>query len=547
MLLSKLTIDNLAIIDHLEFSPQDGLNILTGETGAGKSIIIASLNLILGNKIDKTLIRTGEDKLSVEAEFINLDEDVKKILSENDYILFEDTLIIRRELNSSNRSRAFINDSPVKIDILSEIGKKLIDVHGQHEHQSLLDKSNHLAILDNYLDINTGGISKIYFKLINFRKELEKTIREENDLRDKKELLEYHKKEIEEVAPETDEDILVDKELRELENIEGLKKTSEQIDHITSGSAQSVLNSIDTLRKKCEELSDINPEFKEFDKDIESAYTTFSEFSNSASRYVDGLEFDEERFSYLNSRLTKLTKIKKKFGPEIEDVIKYLDEINGQLSSIDNISFDIEKLNKVITETEEQLFQVCSEISDKRKKGSVDLEAKINKEFKDVDLSAAEISFRFDVKDISENGMDDVELFIRTNIGEDSKPLSKIVSGGEVSRIMLAIKNIISKKKGINILIFDEIDSGISGRIAEKVGSKLESLSTNKQLFVITHLPAIASKGDIHFSVRKEVNNNKTTVKIKKLEGSDRLKEIDSLVSGDKTTKENKFDKNNGN
>ncbi|MBN2790203.1 MAG: DNA repair protein RecN [Candidatus Delongbacteria bacterium] len=547
MLLSKLTIDNLAIIDHLEFIPHDGLNILTGETGAGKSIIIASLNLILGNRIDTTLIRTGEDKLTVEAEFINLDDEVKKILSDNDYILFEDPLIIRRELNSSNRSRAFINDSPVKIDILTEIGKKLIDVHGQHEHQSLLDKNNHLSILDNYLDINTGGISKIYLKLINFKKELEKTIREENELKDKKELLEYHKKEIEEISPENDEDTQVDKELRELENIENLKKTSDHIDHLISGSPNSVLSAIDTLKNKCEELSGINPEFLEFDKDIDSAYATFSELNDSASRYVNGLEFDEERFVYLNDRLNKLSKLKKKFGPEIEDVIKYLDEINGQLESIENISFDIEKLNKEIKNTEDQLKVVCSEISEQRKTGSKDLVKRINQEFDDVGLSAAEISFVFSEKDISENGMDDIELFIRTNIGEDSKPLSKIVSGGEVSRIMLAIKNIISKKKGINILIFDEIDSGISGRIAEKVGAKLEALSKNKQLFVITHLPAIASKGIHHFSVRKEVNNNKTMVKIKKLEGSDRLKEIDSLVSSDKTKEEIKLDKNKRN
>ncbi|MCK4980445.1 MAG: DNA repair protein RecN [Candidatus Delongbacteria bacterium] len=537
MLLSKLTINNLAIIDHLEFTPQDGLNILTGETGAGKSIIIASLNLILGNKIDKTLIRTGEDKLSVEAEFINIDEEIKSVLDLNDYLLFEDPLIIRRELNTSNRSRAFINDSPVKIDILSEIGKKLIDVHGQHEHQSLLDKNNHLTILDSFLDINTVGISKIYFKLIGFKKELEKTIREETDLRDKKELLDYHKKEIEDISPEDDEDIKVDKELRELENIESLRKTSEHIDQITSGSAHSLLTNIDVLRTKCDELSEINPEFKEFEKDIEAAYTSISEFSNSATRYTDGLEFDEERFTYLNSRLSKLAKIKKKFGPDISDVLDHLEEINEQLNSIDNISFDIAKLNKVIKETEEQLLEICSEVSDKRKKGSIDLLAKINREFKDVGLSAADISFRFNEKEISENGMDDVELFIRTNIGEDSKPLSKIVSGGEVSRIMLAIKNIISKKKGINILIFDEIDSGISGRIAEKVGAKLEQLSNNKQVFVITHLPAIASKGDIHYSVRKEVSNNKTTVKMKKLNEAERVKEIESLVSSTETTK----------
>ena len=537
MLLSKLTINNLAIIDHLEFIPHDGLNILTGETGAGKSIIIASLNLILGNKIDKTLIRTGEDKLSVEAEFINIDEEIKSILDLNDYLLFEDPLIIRRELNTSNRSRAFINDSPVKIDILSEIGRKLIDVHGQHEHQSLLDKNNHLTILDSFLDINTAGISKIYFKLINFKKELEKTIREESDLKDKKELLDYHKKEIEDISPEEDEDIKVDKELRELENIEALRKTSEHIEQITSGSAHSLLTNIDVLRTKCDELSEINPEFKEFEKDIEAAYTSISEFNNSATRYTDGLEFDEERFTYLNGRLSKLAKIKKKFGPDIDDVINHLKEINTQLDSIDNISFDIAKLNKVIKETEEQLQVACSEVSDKRKKGSIELLSKINREFEDVGLSAAEINFIFNEKEVSENGMDDVELFIRTNIGEDSKPLSKIVSGGEVSRIMLAIKNIISKKKGINILIFDEIDSGISGRIAEKVGAKLEELSKNKQVFVITHLPAIAQKGIHHYSVRKEVNNNKTSVRMKKLEGSDRVKEIESLVSSAETTK----------
>ncbi len=539
MPIKRLSIKNLAIIESLEVDFEKGLNIITGETGAGKSIIISSLKLILGTKADADMIRAGEDKLTVEAEFSDINPETVKFIryTEPD---FRQPLIIRREVYKSRRSRIFINDTPVSSDIITELGNIMIDIHGQHDHQSLLNKDTHINILDERAGISTLKAAELYAEDLSLNKEIERIIKDENDLKDKRELLEYHYKEINEISPEENEDKEISTELKKMENIEDIKKICQAVTDTVSGSESSLLSKLNYIKNKCGQLSEIDKQFEPFINDLESAYSSVTEFGNSSELFSNSLEFDEEKYGRMSDRYSQLKKLMKKFGPELSDVIKYFGSIKSQLNSIENVSFDKDKLLKRSKELKKEIEDECSRLTSKRKEGIKKLEKEINAEFKDIGLQNAEISVNLSKKDISPDGWDSVEFYIKTNIGEESKPLSKIASGGEISRIMLSIKNIISSEKGVGIAVFDEIDSGISGQIAEKVGEKLFKLAQNKQVIAITHLPSIASKGKTHFSVRKKVIKDRTVTDIIKLTKDQRIDEIASLISAGKTVEDSK-------
>ena len=539
MPIKRLSIKNLAIIESLEVDFEKGLNIITGETGAGKSIIISSLKLILGTKADADMIRAGEDKLTVEAEFSDINPETVKFIryTEPD---FRQPLIIRREVYKSRRSRIFINDTPVSSDIITELGNIMIDIHGQHDHQSLLNKDTHINILDERAGISTLKAAELYAEDLSLNKEIERIIKDENDLKDKRELLEYHYKEINEISPEENEDKEISTELKKMENIEDIKKICQAVTDTVSGSDSSLLSKLNYIKNKCGQLSEIDKQFEPFINDLESAYSSVTEFGNSSELFSNSLEFDEEKYGRMSDRYSQLKKLMKKFGPELSDVIKYFGSIKSQLNSIENVSFDKDKLLKRSKELKKEIEDECSRLTSKRKEGIKKLEKEINAEFKDIGLQNAEISVNLSKKDISPDGWDSVEFYIKTNIGEESKPLSKIASGGEISRIMLSIKNIISSEKGVGIAVFDEIDSGISGQIAEKVGEKLFKLAQNKQVIAITHLPSIASKGKTHFSVRKKVIKDRTVTDIIKLTKDQRIDEIASLISAGKTVEDSK-------
>ena len=539
MPIKRLSIRNLAIIESLEVNFEKGLNIITGETGAGKSIIISSLKLILGNKADADMIRAGEDKLSVEAEFSDLNPDITKFIKKNEPD-FQQPLIIRREVYKSKRSRIFINDTPVSSEFITELGNIMIDIHGQHDHQSLLNKDTHINILDERAGISTVRIAELYSEDQSLNKEIERIIKSENDLKDKRDLLEYHFKEINEISPGEDEDKDLSSELKKMENIEDIKKICNAVADAADGSESSLLSKLSYIKNKCGQLTEIDKQFEPFLNDLDSAYSSVKEFRDSSELFSNSLEFDEEKYSRMSDRYSQLKKLMKKFGPELSDVIKYFGSIKSQLDTIENVSFDKDKLVKRSKELRKEIEDECSKLTSKRKEGIKKLEKEINAEFKDIGLQNAEISVNLSKKDISPDGWDSVEFYIKTNIGEESKPLSKIASGGEISRIMLSIKNIISSEKGVGIVIFDEIDSGISGQIAEKVGDKLYKLAQNKQVIAITHLPSIASKGKIHFSVRKKVIKDRTVTEIIKLTKDQRIEEIASLISAGKTGEDSK-------
>ncbi|MCG2760379.1 MAG: hypothetical protein L6407_04100, partial [Candidatus Delongbacteria bacterium] len=430
--------------------------------------------------------------------------------------------------------------SPVNTEFITGLGNLLIDIHGQHDHQSLLNKDTHIIILDERVGISTKKIEEFYSENINLKKEIERIIKSENDLKDKKELLEYHLKEIKEISPEENEDAVLSSELRKMENIEEIKKLCQAVSDTSDGSDNSLLSGIGFIKSKCRQLAETDKNFEPFINDIESSYQIIKEFSNSTEIYSNSLEFDEERYDSMSERYAQLKKLMKKFGPDLSDVTNYMNNISGQLNSIENISFDKDKLLKrskdLSTETEKE----CKRVSALRSDGIKKLEKEINAEFKDIGLQNAKLNVVMTKKEISPDGWDAVEFFIRTNIGEESKPLSKTASGGEISRIMLSIKNIISSEKGVGIVVFDEIDSGISGSVAEKVGNKLFKLSEKKQIIAITHLPAIASKGINHFSVRKKAIKDRTIVEVLRLNNEQRIEEIASLITTEKAGNDSK-------
>ncbi len=539
MPIRRLSIQSLAIIESLDIDFDKGLNIITGETGAGKSIIISSLKLILGNKADADMIRAGEEKLIVEAEFSDLSPEIIRFVSKNEPD-FNPPLIIRREVYKNRRSRIFINDTPVSSDVITELGNIMIDIHGQHDHQSLLNKDTHINILDERAGITTLKIAELYNEDISLKREIEKVIKNEKDLKDKRELLEYHYKEINEISPEENEDKEISTELKKMENIEDIKKICQSVTDTVSGSESSLLSKLNYIKNKCGQLSEIDKQFEPFINDLESAYSSVTEFGNSSELFSNSLEFDDEKYARMSERYSQLKKLMKKFGPELSDVIEYFGSIKSQLDSIENVSFDKDKLIKRSEELKKEIEAECAKLTSKRKEGIKKLEKEINAEFKDIGLQNAEISVAMTKKEIAPDGWDSVEFYIRTNIGEESKPLSKIASGGEISRIMLSIKNIISSEKGVGIAVFDEIDSGISGQIAEKVGSKLLKLAQNRQVIAITHLPSIASKGNTHFSVRKKVVKDRTLTEIIKLSKIQRIEEIAGLISAGKTGADSK-------
>ncbi|HXK49377.1 MAG TPA: hypothetical protein PKW56_02840, partial [Clostridiales bacterium] len=319
-------------------------------------------------------------------------------------------------------------------------------------------------------------------------------------------------------------------ELNKLDSIEDLKKLCQSVTDAAEGES-SVLRGINFIKSKCETLSITEKKFAPFVNDIESSYQAVKEFSSACELYSNSLEFDSERYDMLSERYLSLKKLMKKFGPDIADVVKYRNEISAQLDSIDNIGTDREKLVKDLNSLEESMKKECAGLTAARKAGAKKFCSAIAEEFAEVGLNGAEMSIRISEKPVSPDGADAVEFYIRTNVGEEPKPLSKTASGGEVSRIMLSIKNITGAGREAQVSVFDEIDSGISGRVAEKVGEKIRKLSSARQVIVITHLPAIASKGGSHFSVRKRVEGSRTQVGVIKLNKAQRAEEIASLIT----------------
>jgi DNA repair protein RecN (Recombination protein N) len=569
-MLKSLTIRNYALIESVEIEFESGLNILTGETGAGKSIIIDALSLILGDRASSDVVRKGSDKAIVEGLFGMADNEKVKILLKHNEIELQEDLILRREVSLKGQSRCFVNDSPVPLTVLKEIGDHLVDLHGQHEHQSLLRPETHIGLLDEFgsLDKLVDEYRESYDRLTVLFREFRSLSLKEKELREKRDLYEFQIKEIDAIDPRTGEESDLENELRILENSEKLYEATSQLyqslyegESTRSGSenisGQSVYDLLLKARNQLEDLAEIDKTFDDIKNECASAAAIIGELTKFIQSYNSKIEFNPERLEQIRERLGQITLLKKKFGGSLDAVIGHREKIGKEFAMAENFESEIRKLNEYIERERKTCSAAAQRLSAKRRElvskigrsvcaelaklgiANAQFDVKIDNrvvEKLDGKADGAYVKLGRDFYDATQSGIDFIEFYLSTNVGEDVKPLAKVASGGEISRIMLALKTILAKADRLPLLVFDEIDVGISGRIAQAVGKSMKSLSQFHQVIAITHLPQIAGFADCHFAVEKSESKQRTSSTIRKLEEEERIREVARLLSGEEVT-----------
>jgi len=550
-MLKSLRIRNFAIVEDLvvEFFP--GLNVLTGATGAGKSIIIGALNLALGERASSEMIRTGADCAIVEAVFeIKPKNPIEKNLSELGILCNEDQLIIRREISSKGSGKCFLNDRLVTLANLKFIGDLLADLHGQHEHQSLLDSKEHLTYLDNYAEAGDllARVGNYYSKLKKKLEELEELKRIDKVSREKKELYQFQLNEITRASLSVEEEEKLSTEKKILENSEALFQIASMVFQELYDIDGSIIERLSLTKKELEKGGEYDPRFKEHIENLDSALLQLNDSSRFLQGYKDSLNFDPEKLEKIRERLNLINSLKKKYGQSVEEVLSYADKIKVDLEKIENRDELIQETEQEIKDLRQILKKDSMLLSDKRKEKGSELARKIKKELSFLGMERCDFEVKISQREeenglleingkryyVDEKGLDQVEFYVSPNPGEELKPLAKIASGGEISRIMLALKSVLAKSDQIPTMIFDEVDVGIGGEIAEAVGKRMKTLSSTHQIICITHLQQIASQADYHFKVYKEVSKNRTIAKIKLLSREERIKEIARMIGGKK-------------
>ncbi len=555
-MLKNLLIKNYALIEEISVDFSTGLTIITGETGAGKSILIDALGLLLGERASTEMIRTGAEKAIVEGVF--LVKGIKQVAdilrgSEND---ITEEIIIRRELNTKGQSRCFVNDSPVSVSLLKEIGDVLVDLHGQHEHQSLLRPETHIDFLDDFggYEKDTVSYQTVFRSLAELTARKRELQNQEDQLKAKKSLYDFQIKEIDAVNPQPGEEDQLESELKILENTEKLSELTNGIHQLLYEDEVSVRDSLIKARKMLEQLAEIDGTFHESAGEARSAEVIVEELSKQVQNYSSRIEFNPERLEKIRERLGALSLLKKKYGGTIDLLIEFRKKIGEEFKFAENFDVELSKLEKELESLRTDCGTKANLLSQKRKEVSKKLEQAILSSIADLGIQKAKFttiiqhrpveksSTQLSVKvgnqlvEATSKGIDHIEFFISTNVGEDVKPLVKVASGGEVSRIMLALKGALADSDKTPLLIFDEIDTGVSGRIGQSVGLSLKKLSKHHQVIAITHLPQIAGLADSHFAVEKIETNKKTATRLRKLENDERIKEVAKLLSGSDIT-----------
>ena len=553
-MLQELSIRNFAIIDDLQISFSDGLTILSGETGAGKSIIINAVNLLLGSRANAGLIRTGSETAELEAVFkIAKQSTIAGIMGKNGYDP-EEGLLIRRIISRKNRHRIYINGRLATIQQLNLITENLASISGQHAHQGLLKEEHQLTIIDQF-----GGLIPLRDEVSRCFHEIVPLIKSLKDLKAKKDrqaehvqLLEFQQKEIRQASITPGEDTALEQERIRLKNGEELFQTvRSSVEALYSAQGAAVERLIE-VKKDLEKASRIDTELTSKVESIAGAAFHLEDIAEELRTYLKNIQIDEGRLEAVETRLDTLVKLKRKYGKSLEAVLLHLESIDHELSGIDNLSENIVDTQERLSILHRKLIKLAKELSTKRKKTAINLAKKVKKELATLNMSQTkfQISFRTIPGDentdpylttegnaVNETGIDSITFLIAPNVGEPLKPLFSIVSGGELSRVVLALKAILAKTEAVETIIFDEVDAGIGGGVAEVVGKKLSSLARHHQIICITHLPQIAKFGDYHFSISKHVSRGRTKTTINRLNEKERIKEIARMLGGEKITR----------
>jgi DNA repair protein RecN (Recombination protein N) len=542
-LLAELAIKNIAIIESVTVSFQKGFTVLTGETGAGKSIIIDSIHLLVGGRGSSDFVRHGADKAEIEGLFL-IEDDHPAIAkcSEFGIEIEEGMLLLKRDIYPSGKSVCRVNGKLVTITILREIGRTLVDIHGQHDNQEMLDDKSHLRLLDEF-----GGkeiypalneYQSIYREYVKIKKDLASLNENEQMMAQRLDLLKFQLNEITNAQLKIGEDEQLLTEKKKLTNFEKLFSSLNTTYEALQGE-QKGLDWVGLALSNLDEAQTIDEELKEIYSIVSNSYYQLEDIVHTLREKLDELEYDPNRLNEIENRLNIIHQMKRKYGDSIEAILEYCAKIDDEIEMITNRESHIETLNKKLVSIEKDLLVEANHLTSLRKNAAEKLTEAIHKQLKDLYMDKTVFEVKFFEQDNIEfqpDGIDKIEFYMSTNPGEPLKPLAKIASGGELSRIMLALKTIFSQHQGVTSIIFDEVDTGVSGRVAQAIGEKIYRISVNSQVLSITHLPQVAALCDHHFFIRKEIKEHRTITSIQQLSECERIEEIARMISGSHIT-----------
>ena len=525
-MISNIHIKNIGIIDDLEINLNKGMNVFTGETGAGKSLIIDAINIICGGRFSKEIIRKGENHSYVELCMYSPD-DINSV---------DGNIIITREIYSNGRNMCKINGRLVTVAELKNFMSNYIEIHGQNANQQLFDNKTHIKYLDNFIgkeifDLKVEYKNK-YTRYNEIKRELRENYGDEKEKQRKLDLLRYQLNEIQEAKLKTGEEEKLEEKRKIILNSE---KIAKNLSEANEAVGENTIDMLSSAIRALEKIEEIDSKYTETIENLRNSYYNLQEISRDINNYMEDIEFDEQEIEKIETRLDTIYNLKRKYGNNIEEILKYGEEVKTEIDKIENVDKYNEQLKKEQKELENEMTKLAEKISEIRKEEAQKLSSKINKELLDLEMTNAIINIKVEYKinEFFEDGKDSVQILIKTNVGENESELSKIASGGEMSRIMLAIKKVLTEVDRIPVVIFDEIDTGISGKASRTVASKMKSISKEHQVICVSHLAPIAAIADYNYFISKKVENERTTTSVQLLNEQEVICEIARISSGE--------------
>lgn len=541
-MLRELSIRNFAIIDDLTVSFFGGLTVLTGETGAGKSIIIDAVNILAGGRGSTEFIRHGEKKAELGGLFHvnNSDHPIFSKLEEHGIEAEEDTIILRRDLSESGKSICRVNGKLVPLSVLREIGGSLIDIHGQHENQELMDEKFHIHLLDHFahhaLQPVKAQYSEAYEAYRQLKKEVAELSMDEQRMAQRIDLYQFQIQELEQAALQVEEEEALNEERLRLLNFHKIFERANMAYEAISGDANG-LDFIGNAMNALEDIVALDVNFKEPSEAVTSSFYALQDAAYQIKNVLDDLEYDAERLNEVEQRLALYQNMKRKYGTTVEEILAYHEKIEEELSQLMNRDETMQKNEQLLAEMEADLHEIADQLTAIRKENAGTLSEAIMNELRMLHMEKAQFIVKFEpLTQFDANGKDFVAFYISTNVGEPPKSLPKVASGGELSRMMLALKTIFSSSNGITSIIFDEVDTGVSGRVAQAIAEKIAAISMNSQVLCISHLPQVAAMADHHYYIKKQVEHDRTFTTITEMEEHERIEEISRMMSGAEIT-----------
>ena len=539
-MLLEISIKNFAIIEEISLNFEKGMTVLTGETGAGKSIIIDAMNMMLGSRATTEVIRHGAPKAEIEGLFAVESNRHLTALFEEQGLEWTDELIIRREILQNGRSVSRINGQMVNLSVLKAVGQHLVDIHGQHDQEELMRPQLHITMLDEFGDAAFFQTKAAYRQTFEDYKRLRKQVvelqRNQQENKARIEMLEFQIAEIEAAALEVEEDVRLEQERQRLLNHKMIADTLTNAYTMLDAEDFSSLANVRSAMNDLESIEEYDPSYKELSSQLSETFYALEDITKRLEDVVDGLEFDGNRLMQVESRLDLIHSITRKYGGQVKDVLEYLAQITKEYSLLTGSDLSSEDLEKELKRLEKSLVTLAQDLSEQRHALAKALENEIQQELADLYMDKARFQVRFSKAKFNREGNEAVEFYISTNPGEDFKPLVKVASGGELSRLMLAIKSAFSRKEGKTSIVFDEVDTGVSGRVAQAIAAKIHKIGQNGQVLAISHLPQVIAAADYQFYIEKISDAHSTVSTVRLLNREERIEEIAKMLAGEDLT-----------